>query len=548
MGKLTKLKENFKLENIKEETKKALNKFGMDMIKTAAAMGIALTLVGCNWNTVDPKYCEDPKCLEYKQEYTGTHTHDYCNEEGCVIDDSQYHTTHDYCKPCEGNQPKTHGHCTEEGCTKGEVFDDYAKEHGNNHDYCGNKDCIGEDKTSKEHECLYPNNQEKCNAEDCVNHGELFDEGTHNHVCKDHCLDEYVFNGDEHTHDYCDEYGCAAEGNETDNNPHEHCEAEDCKYYKSAYTGEHTHVCKEDCLDKNVFNGNEHTHEYDQCTKCDDEQIDNTCVNGSECEKQGGTGNGDTETTWFKTENIGGESSPYKTCYIDVSEFNEENRDKTQIDQFNLRRNEFQKYINDLGFTDIQLMKFGENNDQANNITTVDNNFDTSVYRIKDYCDDIIKDITKNINISNNKTLNQQQFVNYYKAIKEKAYFDAYSDNADSIIKESYTNAKDNIKTAWTNIHTYHNTTAPIPSIYQEVTDENGNVSEVISPEVITQLNLMLESAAPNTGKDIKFLQNVLNLSWVIDSIDAVHDYTKTETCDYTNNTMEDIISNEITL
>lgn len=301
------------------------------------------------------------------------------------------------------------------------------------------------------------------------------------------------------------------------------------------------HKCDdENCVEysDNRIYKNGHTHDYCERTDCD-----GSTHMGADHPT------GPTYSDWFKKITIGGEGSPYKTCYIDVSEFNEENRDKTQIDQFNLRRNEFQKYINDLGFTDIQLMKFGENNDQANNITTVDNNFDTSAYRIKDYCDDIIKDITNNINISDNKTLNQQQFVNYYKAIREKAYFDAYSDNADSKIKESYTNAKDNIKNAWTNIHVHHNTTAPIPSIYQKVTDENGKVvSEVISPEVITQLNLMLESTVPNMGKDIKFLQNVMNLSWVIDSMDAIHDYTKNKPCDYTNNTIEDIISNEITL
>lgn len=51
--------------------------------------------------------CDDENCVEYSDNriYKNGHTHDYCNEEGCVIDDKIYHTEHDYCErtDCDGS-------------------------------------------------------------------------------------------------------------------------------------------------------------------------------------------------------------------------------------------------------------------------------------------------------------------------------------------------------------------------------------------------------------------------------------------------------------
>ena len=51
--------------------------------------------------------CDDENCVEYSDNriYKNGHTHDYCNEDGCLLNDSVRHTTHDYCPEddCNGS-------------------------------------------------------------------------------------------------------------------------------------------------------------------------------------------------------------------------------------------------------------------------------------------------------------------------------------------------------------------------------------------------------------------------------------------------------------
>lgn len=51
--------------------------------------------------------CDDENCVEYSDNriYKNGHTHDYCNEDGCLLDDSVRHTTHDFCpeNDCDGS-------------------------------------------------------------------------------------------------------------------------------------------------------------------------------------------------------------------------------------------------------------------------------------------------------------------------------------------------------------------------------------------------------------------------------------------------------------
>lgn len=61
--------------------------------------------------------CDDENCVEYSDNkiYKNGHTHDYCNEDGCLLDDSVRHTTHDYCleDDCDGSTHMNADHPTD---------------------------------------------------------------------------------------------------------------------------------------------------------------------------------------------------------------------------------------------------------------------------------------------------------------------------------------------------------------------------------------------------------------------------------------------------
>lgn len=472
MEKLTKLKNVFSKENIKKGVRIG--------VLTAGMAFTAMGLTSCGL-----KPCLDEECIYYEQEVPKNHTHDYCEEVNCDGKEHKGQDHDDYYNSGKDNEDN--------------------KDNENNNDHTGD---TGNDDT-----------KEKCNAEDCKDFGKSFEEDTHTHVCKDHCLDENVFNGDEHTHDYCDEYGCKVEGNETDDEPHEHCEAEDCKDYKSAYTGEHNHVCKDNCLDKNVFNGDEHTHEYDQCEKCDDEKDDNTCVNGSECENQ-----------WFKKTNIGGEGSPYEVFVIDDSAYNETNDFTTAEEKINDYLDEYIKHINGLtlnkeltGDVEINFNKINELGLNYKLDGLIGSTKDESgtifegINGINDICKPAIETITKNIGISGNDAYNMEldktMFELYYRAIANEVYnyansgTNTYTDEKEEIIDTlSYANdvAKTNYK------------------IYQD--------DGAIDQEALQRFDNMINAAATklrNQGKqvEVKDLYNIINLSFTASSIEGIHDY-----------------------
>lgn len=60
--------------------------------------------------------CDDENCVEYSDNriYKNGHTHDYCNEDGCILDDSVRHITHDYCErtDCDGSTHMNADHPT----------------------------------------------------------------------------------------------------------------------------------------------------------------------------------------------------------------------------------------------------------------------------------------------------------------------------------------------------------------------------------------------------------------------------------------------------
>lgn len=221
---------------------------------------------------------------------------------------------------------------------------------------------------------------------------------------------------------------------------------------------------------------------------------------------------------YFHITTIGGENSPYKVAYPDVSEFNIENRDKTVEEQLNLRKANFKTYVENLEFSPEFLQKY-------NYITTTSifnaqftqySVFDTEIYNINSMCTPIFEEITKKIKISDNAALDKDTLTLCYQAISNEAEKEAYSDyfNSEQEAQTKYNNTKDFLAT--------FNGMEELPFTNKYFYDESG----VINPEVAEQMDLMIVAAANKMGVTANDLRNVINLSLTMNSLDAVHEYT----------------------
>lgn len=375
---------------------------------------------------------------------------------------------------------------------------------------------------------LPDNEKEKCNEDGCV-------------------LDEHP---ETVKHDYCNEYGCEVEGNKTDDEPHKHCKETNCKN-KTAYTDIHDHdycgLGDEVCFGIDKTTNSEHDHDYCEKTDC----------NGS---THMGTVH-PTETTypdWFQEEYIGGEGSPYKIMFPVESEYlGAVNSNTDPILQLNSYSVQFKKYIQDLTFsedfkekynTDIAFKTFDNYNSSEESKLHYNKNFDYLIGTINDDVSGSINDVCapvfRNIMENLNNTDKQLLYV-YYNALKNETKKYNYYTNNTTEVTSTYTNTKNNEIKIFDN-----NELIPFNSFYQTVTDKDGKNSEVINPQVATEMTNILQKAANNNKELLSNYQNIVNLSFVSDMLEMTDNYTtqitKHSSCKDHTNQMTGVIENEI--
>ena len=287
-------------------------------------------------------------------------------------------------------------------------------------------------------------------------------------------------------------------------------------------------------------------HQHDYCKTCDDIQTDpkHTCPptpvtdNCDICE-----GTQTDANHYFHVETVGGEGSAYKVAYPDWNDYR--NTFTGEVDPLKMMQDfqdNFENYINSLEFSDkfkaycadkgyqtpadIDFKTFDDyTTGLSTETTSYKNNFDyligstTDDYNksINDICKPIFKDITQNIiATSDNPALGKELTYWYYEAVRNEARKYAI-DNLNSETAE-YITQKNKIKTLNTSL-------LPFDSFYQEV-NKNGEIIEVINPEVAKQMDLMLQKAADNMGIKLSDAQNMFNVSYIMDKLEQTHDHT----------------------
>ena len=98
------------------------------------------------------------------------------------------------------------------------------------------------------------------------------------------------------------------------------------------------------------------SHEHDYCLECDG-------VQGKDHEHQVVTPTEPTYDEYFHINTIGGENSPYKVAYSDVSEYFASVNSSTDATlQLNSYSANFKSYVDNLEFTSDFIQKFGDIN------------------------------------------------------------------------------------------------------------------------------------------------------------------------------------------
>lgn len=262
------------------------------------------------------------------------------------------------------------------------------------------------------------------------------------------------------------------------------------------------------CGDKEQIHGGNPVE--DQCVYCDDEKIDNSCVNGSECggEEISVPEASDIETIGnYKFPNFPEETgmidqqaatilnNAKSYMYVILGDLNESLKGNSAAQAY------FADYINNLN-----SIKY-----ERNNTTGID----PVINQLNRFHKTIFVEIVKNINTP----LKQKRFVRYYKAFDMKTYEDGWGNNLDANtdIKEKCEQQRTRIINEWIGLHNVTGTEQPF-DIEEDMNCGYTNISQ--------DMDRLLEEAATNIGHGVtaKHLSIIKNGSNIIKYLDAKHD------------------------
>lgn len=258
--------------------------------------------------------------------------------------------------------------------------------------------------------------------------------------------------------------------------------------------------CKE-----RIHGGNPVEEIKDQCSYCNDEQNDNTCIDGSECgykytdERLQTIGNGNYQFVSFmgtgmieeKAASTLNDANSYMNVMLgDLNKSLEGNAEAKAY---------FTEYINNL--ESIEYIR--------------DNTFgiDKVINKLNEYHKTIFVEILKNLNAQDRKDL-----IVCREALANDDYGYALSNEFNNN-RESYDERKDNILQLWDN---WHMNGKPFDIIY----NENG-LDDNSLYDITNHLDGIYERAAVNIGHGVtkEHLNIIHNASHAIESTDAAHDF-----------------------
>lgn len=247
---------------------------------------------------------------------------------------------------------------------------------------------------------------------------------------------------------------------------------------------------------------------------------------------------------YFKIVNIGGEGSAYKVAYPDNSEYGNSFYNATSIcGDYNNYTGNFKSYIESLTFSDLFKEKYASifNGDKVNIVwrefeeTSYDINyakqydFTYLINQLTTLCtpafEDMIETFLTNYEwiltgYNEYDCLKEYEFYVYYVTMILSSYNYGYSGTTynDSKWSDYESSIEDDVIDLWNRLFSEEifNTTPPIADIASDI--NNG------CPLIVEQMNIHLAYAAEKMQVELNDLQNLLNLSFIIETLEPIGD------------------------
>ncbi len=244
----------------------------------------------------------------------------------------------------------------------------------------------------------------------------------------------------------------------------------------------------------------------DQCTYCQDEQYDNSCIDGSECNGKEIKythllGNGNYQCRNFMVETNKSLADDNVPIYINEAK-NYVNNLVNKLKQASQGTTYFNEYIN----------KMNGINYVVDNSTGID----FVINQINDYSLPVCVDIVKNIS----SPINQNRMIRCYEAMTIQAKKEGYGDNFNTDAQEEYEENKSWVIENWQGLHNVTGTQQPF--------DLGADMDNGFT-QITEGMDTLLAEAAGNMGNGItvEALRHAINISLNVESLDAIHDYYK---------------------
>lgn len=261
---------------------------------------------------------------------------------------------------------------------------------------------------------------------------------------------------------------------------------------------------------------------------------------------------------YFKIINIGGEDSGYTIAYPDNSEYQGSFYDTTTSGDYNNYSGNYKSYIESLTFSEafrekyagmlygnrlnITWKEFIENDKYPSNDNQIraNENFDYLITQLNNLLTPVFEDMIETfltnyewILAGNNiyGCLKEYEFYVYYVTMILSSYNHGYSGATYNGSKWSdyESSIEDDVIDLWNRLFSEEifNTTPPIADITSDI--NNG------CPLIVEQMNIHLAYAAEKMQVELTDLQNLLNLSFIIETLEPIGDTSENRDPYYDN-------------
>lgn len=240
----------------------------------------------------------------------------------------------------------------------------------------------------------------------------------------------------------------------------------------------------------------------DQCEYCDDEQYDNTCVDGSECiynERFYKIGNGDYEFRDFL----------YTSGMMDEKAASAVNDAQSHM---NGMMDKFEQSLNGNSAAQAYFADYIQNINSIEYTINDTTGFDPIINEINNYGKPLFVDVIRNLD-----PLEQKQYIVYTEALNAHVYGGKHGNYTDDI-NQNYNEEIEIIQRRWTN---WNKDGKPF-----EIVFGNLGLTTESATDITNAMNALHEKAAGRMGHGItaEMLRHAVNNTLTVPSLDLVHD------------------------